>query len=87
MRRSSKIVARELGPLERLGIRLVPPAIAEASVAVVIPFDARPQEDGHNCKRRGVFKVLKPGIEERLDLELDLLGRVGSHLDERCERT
>jgi hypothetical protein len=30
-----------------------------------------------------VFKVLKPGIEERLDQELGLLGRVGSYLDER----
>ena len=34
--------------------------------------------------RDGVFKVLKPGIEERLELELELLGRVGVHLDERC---
>ena len=32
------ILADELGPLERLGITLLPPAIAEASVAVVIPF-------------------------------------------------
>ena len=30
----------ELGPLGDLGIRLVPPAIAEASVGVVIPFRA-----------------------------------------------
>lgn len=80
----SQVVARELGPLDRLGIRLVPPAIAEASVAVVIPFEPA-EENGSNCKRRGVLKVLKPGIEERLGLELDLLGRVGSHLDERCE--
>jgi ubiquinone biosynthesis protein len=31
-----------------------------------------------------VFKVLKPGIEERLELELDLLGGVAGHLDARC---
>jgi ubiquinone biosynthesis protein len=31
-----------------------------------------------------VFKVLKPGIEERLDQELGLLERVGTYLDERC---
>jgi ubiquinone biosynthesis protein len=70
-------LAQELGPLDRLGVTLEPPALAEASVAVVIPFRAGP--------RRGVFKVLKPGIEERLDQELALLEHVGSYLDERCD--
>jgi ubiquinone biosynthesis protein len=70
------ILAQELGPLGRLGVTLEPPALAEASVAVVVPFRAGP--------RRGVFKVLKPGIEERLDQELGPLERVGSYLDERC---
>jgi ubiquinone biosynthesis protein len=79
-----QIVGQELGPLDRLGIRLVPPAIAQASVAVVIPFEPG-EENGTGGKSGGVLKVLKPGIEERLQLELDLLGRVGSHLDERCE--
>jgi ubiquinone biosynthesis protein len=69
-------LAQELGPLGRLGVTLEPPALAEASVAVVIPFRAGP--------RQGVFKVLKPGIEERLDQELGLLERVGTYLDERC---
>jgi ubiquinone biosynthesis protein len=32
-----------------------------------------------------VFKVLKPGIEERLEQELELLGPVGSYLDQRCD--
>ncbi|MFZ1883203.1 MAG: AarF/UbiB family protein [Rhodoplanes sp.] len=71
------ILARELGPLDRLGIALEPPALAEASVAVVVPFR---REQGE-----GVFKVLKPGIEERLEQELALLERVGTHLDEECE--
>lgn len=73
-------LARELGSLERRGITLLPPAVAEASVAVVIPFRlvAGPQA------QEGVFKILKPGIEERLHLELDLLGRVGVHLDQEC---
>jgi len=79
----SQIVGQELGPLDRLGIRLAP-AIAEASVAVVIPFEPA-QGNETEGKRGGVLKVLKPGIEERLELELDLLGRVGWHLDERCE--
>jgi ubiquinone biosynthesis protein len=68
-------LAQELGPLDRLGVMLGPSALAEASVAVVIPFREGP--------RQGVFKVLKPGIEERLDQELGLLERVGAYLDER----
>jgi ubiquinone biosynthesis protein len=77
-------IRQELGPLECRGIRLVPPAIAEASVAVVIPFIDTNHNNGDGC-RNGVLKVLKPGIKERLDLELELLSRVGSHLDERCQ--
>ncbi|MEA2632155.1 MAG: ubiquinone biosynthesis protein, partial [Chloroflexota bacterium] len=77
-------IEREIGPLERLGLTLEPPALAEASVAVVVPFRSRDGaahglEDG-----RGVFKVLKPGIEERLARELALLEDVGAFLDRRC---
>ena len=74
------VLAEELGPLESRGITLLGPAIAEASVAVVIPFRDTRSGSPHD----GVFKVLKPGIEERLELELELLGCVGSHLDEQC---
>src|SRR6516162_9353966 len=73
-------LAQELGPLDRLGVTLEPPALAEASVAVVIPF----RGDRGERPRQGVFKVLKPGIEERLDQELAVLERVGSYLDEKC---
>jgi ubiquinone biosynthesis protein len=71
-------LTRELGPVNRLGVTLAPAALAEASVAVVIPFrrDRAPHD--------GVFKLLKPGIEERLEEELRLLERVGAYLDERC---
>lgn len=73
----------DLGPLESLGVELEPVALAEASVAVVVPFrrtaTAHDGDAGH-----GVFKVLKPGIEDRLALELDLLQDVGSLLDDRC---
>ncbi len=53
-------------------------------MAVVIPFrvDAAHPKCGF---REGVFKLLKPGIEERLEQELALLERVGAYLDERCE--
>ncbi len=76
-------LAREIGPLEKLGVKLDPPALAEASVAVVVPFRyaAADQDD---LPERGVFKILKPGIEDRLALELDLLRDVGSLLDDRC---
>jgi ubiquinone biosynthesis protein len=78
------ILTRELGPLEQRGVALTPPALAEASVAVVIPFEQRCTvwKEGPS---QGVFKVLKPGIEKRLEQELELLGRIGSHLDERCD--
>jgi ubiquinone biosynthesis protein len=76
-------LAREIGPLEPLGIELEFPPLAEASVAVVIPFHCR-DRGGDGPVSRGVFKVLKPGIEERLALELDLLQDVGTLLDDRC---
>lgn len=71
----------ELGPLVQLGITLLPPAIAEASVAVVIPY----RDERDPTASEGVFKILKPGIEERLALELDMLTQVGSCLDARCD--
>jgi ubiquinone biosynthesis protein len=77
-------LARELGPLDRRGVLLLPPALAEASVAFVIPF-----REGHTPRegnpRDSVFKVLKPGIEERLAQELELVERVGAYLDEKCD--
>ncbi len=73
----------ELGSLDRLGITLRP-AIAEASVAVVVPFEQVDRSIGRPPPA-GVFKVLKPGIEEQLDQELRLLGSVGEYLDNRCD--
>jgi ubiquinone biosynthesis protein len=74
----------ELGPLETRGITLLPPAIAEASVAVVIPFSQAAGVHGPTAVE-GVFKVLKPGIEQQLEQELRLLAQVGEHLDARCD--
>ena len=39
--RSRQTLADELGPLETLGVALEPPALAEASVAVVVPFECK----------------------------------------------
>lgn len=72
---------RELGSLPQLGIELVEPAIAEASVAVVVGYTQAVED----TTRRGVLKLLKPGIEERLAEELELAARVGEYLDHRCE--
>ena len=74
-------MTQELGPLDRLGVTLEPPALAEASVAVVVPFNLTRAQAVPN----GVFKVLKPGIEERLEEELDLVDQVGSFLDQGCD--
>ncbi len=76
-----QILGKELDPLDRLGIALAPPAVAEASVAVVIPF----LKESSKEKQDGVFKILKPHIEELLGEELELLGSVGIYLDERCD--
>jgi ubiquinone biosynthesis protein len=67
----------ELGDLDRAGIVLDPVALAEASVAVVIGFTWRGQ--------RGVFKLLKLGVERELDEELEILDPLGAFLDERCD--
>lgn len=78
-----RLLSRELGPLGDRGIRLQEPALAEASVAVVVPFLQDPRADGSGIAR-GVFKLLKPGIEQQLERELRLLERVGEHLDAGC---
>lgn len=92
-----ELLTQELGPLDRRGVTLTPPAIAEASVAVVIPFQSSPHTPcagsetaseigaGSVPATLGVFKILKPGIEEQLEHELNLLERVGAHLDSRCD--
>jgi ubiquinone biosynthesis protein len=91
-----RLVIRELGPLDSLGIELAPRALAEASVAVVVPFEVRDAAGGSTARsagrsagqggpRHGVLKVLKPGIEEQLEVELGLLEQVGAHLDGRCD--
>ncbi len=70
-------IEREVGGLDGAGIVLDPVALAEASVAVVIGFTRRGE--------RGVFKLLKPGVERELDEELEILDPLGAFLDERCE--
>src|SRR5512132_561776 len=71
-----------MGPLPRIGIAFEDPPLAEASVAVVVPFSWR--NGAPTGAAGGVLKLLKPGIEEKLEEELELLRRIGALLDERC---
>lgn len=77
----TQTLTTELGKLDAGQIELVEQPLAEASVAVVLPFVWRKSGD----VRRGVFKVLKPNVVEYLEEELALLPRLGALLDERCE--
>jgi ubiquinone biosynthesis protein len=63
--------------------QLATKALAEASVAIVIPFSN--PEGNHGELREGVLKVLKPGVEERLEEELEIWLKLSSFIDERCE--
>lgn len=78
------LLTREIGPLERAGVTLLPPAVAEASVAVVVPYRDERAAAGA-AHRHGVFKLLKPGVVEHLAQDLDMLDRVGAYLDQRCD--
>jgi ubiquinone biosynthesis protein len=55
-------------------------ALAEASVAVVVPFT---WSEGDQT-RHGVFKILKPGVAARLGAELAVWRELGAFLEERA---
>lgn len=74
-------IEREIGPLAALDIALDEEPLAEASVAVVVPFVWHRAGAG---PRRGVFKLLKLGIEAVLERELAVLQEIGAVLDVRC---
>ena len=78
-------VEKEVGSLARIGAVVDEEPLAEASVAVVIPFTLSSSSASFPAGQRGVFKILKPGIEEKLEEELNALQGVGALLDERCE--
>ena len=73
---------RELGPTARNdSFRLGGEPLAEASVAVVVPFSWRNPQSGR--REDGVLKVLRPGITQRLSEELEALARTAEFLDRR----
>jgi len=77
-------IERGLGSTTFSGMRLAPKPLAEASVAVVVPFSAPPEGANGSENPEGVLKVLKPGIEERLEEELEIWSAISVFLDERC---
>jgi ubiquinone biosynthesis protein len=77
-------VEKELGKSSVGELSLAPRAIAEASVAVVLPFTSRGAEPEE--QKSGVLKVLKPDIAARLEEELDVWTRLGEFIDQQCER-
>ena len=62
-------------------IRVAPMPIAEASVAVVVPFT---WTQAGSLAVEGVFKVLKPGVEWRLEDELRVWPDLAAFLEERA---
>ena len=74
------LLDRELGHVA--GLEIAQEAIAEASVAVVVPFLWR--QAGENGPQTGVLKVLRPGVRDRLDEELAIWPALGNHLEQRC---
>jgi len=65
------IIQNELGYRTASRLQFAARALAEASVAVVVPFCV-PAEQKAAKPIEGVLKVLKPGIAERLEEELEL---------------
>ena len=62
----------------RPSVTIASDALAEGSVAVILPFQY--QDNGET--RHGVFKVLKPGIEEKFKEELLIWLELGSFLEQ-----
>lgn len=73
----------ELPELRRSGVQVATTALAEASVALVVPF-TYPGIPSQGATA-GVLKVLKPGVAARLDQELGVWQALGTFLDQRCE--
>ncbi len=75
----AEVLRDEWSDVERATVQLAAAPLAEASVAVVVPFVH------HNgaSQTRGVAKVLRPGVEDRLTEELPILRELGEFLDDR----
>lgn len=68
--------------IERGALRIGRRAIAEASVAVIIPAEWRSEPGA--APQRLVLKVLKPHVDRHLEQELAALVDIGGLLEQRC---
>lgn len=68
----------------REDVRIADAALAEASVAIVVPVTWHRTPSGP--PQRGVLKVRKPGVESRLEEELVVLDKLTEHLNETTQR-
>lgn len=73
-------IQREWGTIP--GLEVAPTALAEGSVAVIVPAIWR--ESTTSTPQQGVFKVLRPGIEKQLHEELAIWSELGAFLEVRC---
>ncbi len=76
------VLREELGA-EADSLEIEPP-LAEGSVCAVTPF--RRLGGGAHAHHDGVLKIVKPGVEEKLDEELALWPAVGERLEAQCRR-
>lgn len=81
---SFETIRHELKDFPVSTMQFGPKALAEASVAVVIPFSL-PEPGREPSAVEGVLKVLKPGIEQCLAEELQVWSQLSVFIDERCE--
>jgi ubiquinone biosynthesis protein len=79
------VLSRELAGAAAYRVRVAERHLAEGSVAVVVPLTWSDPADGARApRRRGVAKVLRPGVVERLAADLDILAGLAAHLEERA---
>jgi ubiquinone biosynthesis protein len=65
-------------------VRLIPSIIAEASVGAVVQFKWHPPTGQGSFD--GVFKVLKPGIRDKLDEELTIIEKTAAYFEKNRSR-
>lgn len=63
------------------GLKFASTPLAQASVAVVLPFEF---QDSYKNQKKGVFKVVRPEAEKNLEEELQLWPELGKVLENIC---
>ncbi len=71
-------IRAEIGEIE--GLEIGSAALAQGSVAIVVPFTLHKP---HVKPKAGVFKVLLPGVEQRLAEDLAIWPELAGYLEER----